>query len=151
MAIPGTVGRNAGYTDGLDSGNGVICRGGVQTGFYNASAPAIITSDADIKDGTSKTFLLGEAIPEYCAWSVWYWFDGCTATCGIPLNYRKPHSLPIDNATDWQHSYSFMSRHTGGANFIMCDSSLKFISNTIDQTVYQALATIDGRENVQVP
>ena len=49
-----------------------------------------MTANMDIRDGASKTFLAGEAVPEYCGWSLWFWFDGSTATCGIPLNYRIP-------------------------------------------------------------
>jgi prepilin-type processing-associated H-X9-DG protein len=156
------VGRNAGSTDGLDHGNGFICRGGGPAGqaadptksppvLFVPSGGAIITGSMDIRDGLSKTFAVGEAIPQFCAWSVWYWFDGATATCGLPLNYKKPGVQPASNATDWMYTYSFMSRHPGGANFGMCDGSGTFISNTIAMNVYWGMATIDGRELVDVP
>ena len=50
-----TIGRNAFCIDGLDHGNGVICRGG---GTSTTGAP-ITTSNQDIRDGASKTFLAG--------------------------------------------------------------------------------------------
>jgi len=137
-------GRNAGCKDGLDHGNGVICRGGA-TG---AGGAPIATANQDIRDGASKTLLCGEAVPEWCGWSLWFWFDGSTATCGIPLNYRVPGITPQSNSATWQDNYSFMSRHPGGANFAACDGSGHFISDVIDFQVYQGLATIDGNESV---
>jgi prepilin-type N-terminal cleavage/methylation domain-containing protein len=151
VAVTGTTGRNAYCADGLDHGNGFICRGGGPTG--SGGAP-IITGTMDIRDGLSNTFAIGEAIPQYCAWSIWYWFDGCTATCGIPLNYKKPGQplrMNLSDANHWQYSYSFMSQHKGGAVFGLCDGSAKFVADNIDPFTYQGMATIDGRELVKLP
>ena len=169
------TGRNANSTDGLDHGNGVICRGGgtnngsgtlpssLTRPGATASMPSTsgpyTTTNTDIRDGTSKTFLAGESVPAWCNWSVWMWFDGSTATCGMAMNYfnnpnylqGQPRIDPTANATNWQLSYGFMSRHTVGCNMAMCDGSVKFIADSIDMPTYQALATIDGREPVEVP
>ena len=64
---------------------------------------------------------------------------------------RLPERTPESNSTDWQDTYSFMSRHRSGANFAMCDGSVHYINEQIDLQVYQALATIDGNEAVTVP
>ncbi|MEI8375770.1 MAG: DUF1559 domain-containing protein [Planctomycetota bacterium] len=138
-------GRYANSRDGLDHGNGVICRGG---GTAVGGAP-IPTANQDIRDGASKTFLLGEAVPEWCGWSLWFWFEGSTATCGIPLNYRINGMPP--QSDNWQYNYSFMSRHKNGANFAMCDGSVNYVNEQIDMAVYQGLATIDGNEAVSLP
>jgi prepilin-type processing-associated H-X9-DG protein len=154
----------------LDHGNGAICRGAQVTisvaelGSYESSygetqAKTIgppVTCNADIRDGTSKTFLVGEAVPAWCLWSAWFWFDGSTATCGLPLNYRIVGSTPESNAGNWQVSYGFMSRHKSGANFAYCDGSVSFVNEMICQDpagllVYQALATISGGESVELP
>ena len=78
------------------------------------------------------------------------WFDGSTATCGMPMNdfrfLAAPANDPTYNATNWKYCYSFMSRHKGGCNFAACDGSVHFVSEQIDFTLYQALATIDGGE-----
>jgi prepilin-type processing-associated H-X9-DG protein len=137
-------GRGTGCKDGLDHGNGVICRGG-GTAVTGAPVP---TTNSELRDGASKTFLAGECVPEYCGWSLWFWFDGSTATCGIPLNLRLPNIAPKDNSNSWQACYGFASRHPSGANFVACDGSGHYISNQIDVQVYQALATIDGQESV---
>jgi len=42
----------------------------------------------------------------------------------------------------------FGSRHAGGANFVLCDGSVHFISENIDPELFVALCTIDGGESV---
>ena len=105
----------------------------------------------DIRDGASKTFMAGEAIPQFCGWCVWGWFDGSTATCGLPLNINIPGAPPQNNSAIWQVSRGFMSRHRQGANFLMCDASVSYVNQLIDTPTYQALATIDGNESVTWP
>ena len=143
-AITGARGRNSGSSDGVDHGNGVICRGGATT----AGGAPTVTTNSDLRDGASKTILLGEAVPAWSGWSVWFWFDGSTASCGLPLNVRIPGTKPDSLAGIWQVSYGFASRHPGGANFAGCDYSVHYISEQIDSQVYQDLATIDGNETV---
>jgi prepilin-type processing-associated H-X9-DG protein len=43
------------------------------------------------------------------------------------------------------------SFHPGGLNVSMADGSVRFLSDTIDKQVLQALITIDGAEPVQIP
>ena len=144
-ASSGTIGRNNGNSDGIDHSNGVMCRGGATT----AGGAPVLTANMDIRDGASKTIFLGECVPEYCGWSLWYWFDGTTATCGIPLNYVPTSGTTVNLdtlASTWQFSFGYRSRHPGGANFVACDNSGHYIPNTIDFNVYKAMATIDGNE-----
>lgn len=140
----GYGGRNAAEYNGRDKGDGVICRG------YEASNGAPIpTSDFEIRDGMSRTFAFGEAVPEYCGWSSWYWWNGTTSTCGIPLNYEEPDKPRRFNAGEWRDNWGFHSRHPGGANFAFCDGSATFISDSIDLDTYRAQATIDGGELIK--
>jgi prepilin-type processing-associated H-X9-DG protein len=76
-----------------------------------------------------------------------------TATCGIPLNYRVGNSTVSLTAQhdDWSRNYSFFSKHPGGGQFALADGSTRFISDTINVTLYRQLATISGQEAVQVP
>ena len=150
----GTTGRNAYSQDGLDHGNGFMCRGGYLAPTGGTLAVPYTTYTQDIRDGLSNTFSIGETIPFYCPYSVWYWFEGTSATCAVPLNYRPTMSTRYPTPaqlTNWQQNLSFMSRHPQGANFGFCDGSGRFINESIQYGVYEALATIDGREQVQPP
>ena len=134
--------------NGLDRGNGLICRN-------SDNQRRNYTEFAHITDGTTNSFALGEAVPKWCTHTGWYWFNACTATCGIPLNYES-NLIQTDPAQtletrwdDWGNNYSFYSRHPGGANFGMCDGSVDFVSDTIDVTTYRMLGNISDGEPVQ--
>jgi len=148
----GYRGRNATSYDGKEYGNGVICRGWAASVNPPTGKP-ILTSlhYNDIKDGTSNTLAIGETVPGFCNWAAWYWFNGSTATCAIPLNWEEPTVRRKDNAADFYSTACFMSRHPGGGNFGLCDGSTRFINDGIDLSVYRGLATIDGGEIVQMP
>ena len=38
------------------------------------------------------------------------------------------------------------SRHTGGVNVAMCDSSIRFVANSVDLAVWQAQGSMNGAE-----
>lgn len=138
--VTSSAGRNANNPDGLDHCNGLICRGG-------GNLPTM-TRVADVRDGTSHTFALGESVPEWCRHTWWYWFNAVTATCAIPLNYKKDPDLQAAMEGDWWHNYSFLSRHSGGAFFGMTDGSVRFVSDSIDRNTYRALGTINASEHI---
>jgi prepilin-type N-terminal cleavage/methylation domain-containing protein len=131
-------------SNGLDRGNGIICRNG-------DNQPGNITAISDIRDGTSKTFAIGESVPAWCTHTTWFYFNHSTATCGVPLNYRAEVIDLVTTASDWGRNYSFFSRHPGGAMFTLADGSTTFVNESIDITIYRQLATISGRESVSVP
>jgi prepilin-type N-terminal cleavage/methylation domain-containing protein len=141
---PYDKGRNATNPDGLDHGNGIICRNNLNS----STDRPILTADNDIRDGRSRTFAIGEVVVTLCNYNAWYWFDGTTATCAIPLNYKNPAAYPPKPAdsTYLYYTYGFSSRHPSIGVFGMCDGSVKHISENIDPTVYQAQATIDAGE-----
>ncbi|RMG33864.1 MAG: DUF1559 domain-containing protein [Planctomycetota bacterium] len=130
-------GRNAGNPDGLDHCNGFMCRGG--------DNQPTVTRFADLTDGSGTTFAVGESVPLWTAHVWWYWFNGVTATCAIPLNHKRE---PEDRLADWHEHNGFKSRHSGGAHFAMCDGHVRFVSDRIDLAVYRALATIQGGETI---
>lgn len=128
-------GRNRNNPDGLDHCNGLICRGG--------DLQVTSTRMRDLHDGASHTFAVGESVPEWCSHTWWYYFNGSTATCAIPLNYRRE---PEESPSDWHEHLGFKSRHPGGAFFSMADGSVRFVNESIDYDLYRRLATIQGRE-----
>jgi prepilin-type N-terminal cleavage/methylation domain-containing protein/prepilin-type processing-associated H-X9-DG protein len=144
-----TTGRNANTPDGLDHGNGMIWRG--YTGIGGAAiagrgGPPPATHAVYVRDGLSHTFAVGETVPEWCRHTWWYWFNATTATCAIPLNYRKLPDLQAAGEGDWPENYSFLSRHSGGGQFGLADGSVRFVSESIDLNVYRALGTISAGE-----
>lgn len=132
-----TTGRFAGSIYGTHEGNGLICAG--------ALGP-VTTRMADITDGTSNTFAVGETVAGWTKWAWWYYSNGSTGTCAIPMNFKPDGVRYEDNIQDWSHNYGFMSRHTGGANFAFADGSVKFLTQSIDLKIYRGLATIQGGE-----
>ena len=133
------TGRFAGSTDGLNQGNGWLCRND------NGNGP-VTTTMKDVTDGLSNTLFIGESLPGRCSHSAWWWFNHTTATCCIPLNYYQKNTAIV--FTDWPDNYSFASQHVGGAHFTMGDGSVRFISENIDINTYWNLATISGNETL---
>jgi prepilin-type processing-associated H-X9-DG protein len=95
----------------------------------------------EITDGTSKTFLVGEASPvdgDSAAWSS----DGDWAVTGIGINfdYRSFPGCDPPGACYW-NMRGFRSFHPGGVVFAFADGSVQFIPDAIDHAVYRALST----------
>ena len=124
-----------------------------------------------VTDGLSNTLMIGEAEPDPLLQSVAavqenanagkkdHWAIGgddmdnwegsdwseCGGSTAVPINTPRPDAT----ATTWgdadlawaAYEVSFGSRHTGGANFVLGDGSVKFIWDTIDPAVYSGLGT----------
>lgn len=100
----------------------------------------------DITDGTTNTFIVGERRTDVdLGWySTW---PGMVAE-GEEAFQRilgSADHVPNDPAA---HLDDFSSRHEGGAQFLLGDGSVRFISENIDHGLYQSLATIQGGEVV---
>lgn len=126
-------------TNGLNDGNGIICSNQQDTYKFKKMGSVV--------DGTSNTFFIGEALPDWTRWNWWYNPNAVTATCAIPLNYVQRVPKNIGN---WPNNYSFASYHVGGGNFGFGDGSVQFISENIDTFTYRAMATINGGEVASV-
>jgi prepilin-type N-terminal cleavage/methylation domain-containing protein len=137
QAPPGTTYA----TDGLDHGNGILCRNWYRLPPKNFK---------NVTDGLSHTFAVGEAVAGWCGWNNWRWSNGCTATCAVPLNYKVGISDMNANWCDFANNYSFHSKHVNGGNFGMCDGGVRYVNDLIDINVYRGLATIASGEVVQI-
>jgi prepilin-type N-terminal cleavage/methylation domain-containing protein/prepilin-type processing-associated H-X9-DG protein len=109
----------------------------------------------EIEDGSSNTIMMGEIRPSATAF---VWIYGWTKSEGLwfattaPLNFETDPELvpnPPPACRNWGQDFNtasgFKSRHTGGVNFVFCDGSTHFLSDSIDYTTYQRLgARSDG-------
>jgi prepilin-type N-terminal cleavage/methylation domain-containing protein/prepilin-type processing-associated H-X9-DG protein len=101
------------------------------------------TRIAEVTDGTSNTFLLGERrLPEGTPqdWMWWYdsWLGSSLFNTLAPINPWRQVSQSVGGSTPpWPgyEDYAFVdsasSRHPGGANFAMADGSVRFVKETI--------------------
>lgn len=104
-----------------------------------------------ISDGASNTFLIGESVVEQDFHSAAFFSDGDWASCGIPLNYFVL-GAPVEEikVNQWFDQRGFRSLHPGGAQFVMADGSVQYISEGIETLTYRGLATRDGGEVVSL-
>jgi prepilin-type N-terminal cleavage/methylation domain-containing protein len=106
----------------------------------------------DVLDGTSSTLMVGEAsqsIPATPPGIVNHyrsWVRGNNGGSGATRNVTYPINSTFYNGTDNFNDISFGSNHVGGTDFAMGDGSARFVSESIDLSLFKALASIDGRE-----
>jgi prepilin-type processing-associated H-X9-DG protein len=121
----------------------------------------------DIADGTSNTLMVGERPPGPDFWYGW-WYGGYgqrkpTGSADMILGAREindavdlgscpvgPYSFKPGNLSDPCDVLHFWSLHSGGANFVMADGSVHFLSYGAAD-ILPALATRNGREPVSLP
>lgn len=111
----------------------------------------------DITDGLTNTIFVGEILPS-CNdhGGGWWHFNGMANghagvqvplntmnTCLTPYTPQTPALPGCTNRNNWNLSWGFRSAHTGGAQFLLGDGSVRFISQNIDYNTYQYL----GRRN----
>lgn len=124
----------------------------------NGSGKGVLSGNSkvrlrDITDGTSNTFAVGErafgdlAGTGFNAASVWSGATDstncggslptdCTITLHAPTRNQMQTGLELQlNTISYESWMPFSSRHTGGAQFTMCDGSVRFISENIDSRV----------------
>jgi prepilin-type processing-associated H-X9-DG protein/prepilin-type N-terminal cleavage/methylation domain-containing protein len=128
---------------------------------------------AEITDGTSQTVMVGERPPSArLDFGWWYaphfegWGQPASASFrDFVLTVEEPVGYPdecvpsppamtfvfgpgrIDNECD---KYHFWSLHPGGANFVFCDGSVRFLPYSA-RSILPALATRAGGEVVDLP
>ncbi len=112
---------------------------------------------SEITDGLSNTLMLGERPPGangYFGW--WYCGLGINGTLmgtreissrmnGTASCQDSPYHYQKGELDDICSTFHFWSLHPGGANFVLADGSIKFVSYEADP-VLPAWGTISGKE-----
>jgi prepilin-type N-terminal cleavage/methylation domain-containing protein/prepilin-type processing-associated H-X9-DG protein len=128
---------------GTQAGNGYPA--GSFAGMFGRTSVTTIRI-ADVLDGLSNTFMVGESLPAGCTFLGVFSQNFPLSGTSIPLNH-------MEDAVDvnWFRTCGYKSLHPGGANFAMGDGSVHFVSDTIDYRLYNELGTRAGGEAVQLP
>ena len=141
--------------DATFSDNGAI--------VYSSSTPMGVTRIRDITDGTTNTLLVGESAWNFRSYTTTatacnggikygytYWANAYPSSIGFttaaPFNPKT--YINFDPSVNDSTLTRFRSEHTGGVTFVLCDGSVKFISENIDQNTLDALGTRGGGEVV---
>lgn len=151
------------------SGNNQFKEAGGQDGMLYVNSGVKMTA---IRDGTSNTLLVGERPPSNSLEYGWQWagagdyphFGAADVVLGVHERQESPTATPDfyrpgeANDPNNLHRYHFWSFHTGGANWLMADGSVHFITYAAGTTTAQggntvlgALASRAGGEVVSLP
>ncbi len=126
-------------------------------GGYAASAAPKGTKFRDITDGTTSTIMCGEwnyQLEDY----LWSTFS-CPARDGESRwgSYRWGGGYPgvalgamdgVLNVNTSANRYMWRSDHPGGVHFLLCDGSVRFVNDSTNAGILDALATRAGKEVV---
>tara|TARA_R110002095_G_scaffold133986_1_gene116277 strand:+ start:5306 stop:6253 length:948 start_codon:yes stop_codon:yes gene_type:complete len=105
----------------------------------------------DCTDGLSNTFLIGETLPIYSSFNMYFASHMHIGTTNPPPNHHKtytacPKSRDSRIGDCYGYLGGFMSQHVGGAHMCLADGSVRFISENIDYSTWNYLGDKDDQQ-----
>jgi hypothetical protein len=147
--LAGSISRTNGSTVGFHGTTEYLGVMGTSStannGVFYSDSKVVLES---VIDGTSNTIMMGErGIPNDLYWGWTYCgagYDG-TGDGDNQCSSKYPFS---PGKSDGAHNLHFWSYHPGGGHFLFADSSITFLSYSLDFAMFQALSTRHGGEVV---
>ena len=156
---------------GVREGTSTIPAGVDHSNFITAFGINFGASMRKITDGTSNTMVIAEyltGVPtDARGWfysqraGLQHLFVKKTPNSSFPDELLSSHwstvhdlpelNLPCKGASDALNSVSSRSRHSGGVNVLLADSSVQFIADELDLEIWQNLAFIQDGNVSEVP
>lgn len=127
------------------------------SGWTRAPKPRVAARIRDVIDGTSNTLMVGEMTAEVTTNRGTFWAYSYTSYNTSEAYPQSSTLLGFDNcyvSPTWTSDIckrGWGSYHPGGLQFCMVDSSVQFVSTTIDIFLFNNLATMAGGEVTQFP
>jgi len=111
----------------------------------------------DCLDGTSNTFLVGETLPAYNTFNMYFASHMHIGTCNVPPNAFKiaaystgcpKHDVRPSSPRCYARMGGYNSQHPGGVLMALTDASTVFIADTIDYRTWCFLGDKADKEAV---
>jgi prepilin-type N-terminal cleavage/methylation domain-containing protein len=102
-----------------------------------------------IKDGLSKTIMIGETLPHHYIWNCVFCPNFPVSSTTVVLNHMERDDGSRDGT--WPRTAGFKSQHPGGVHFVMGDSSVHFFPESMDYRIYNYLGTRSDGEVANLP
>lgn len=100
----------------------------------------------DVMDGTSNTIMLGESKPHFNQFGSIWALNVPASMFHLKINSSFLKAREDAGTVAWQDATGYASYHVGGAQFLLADGSVHFISENIDYETYCNLGDrFDGR------
>jgi prepilin-type N-terminal cleavage/methylation domain-containing protein/prepilin-type processing-associated H-X9-DG protein len=156
--LPGVMTLTVAFTSYLGNAGTDLYR---RDGVFAVDGSARLT---DLTDGSANTLLVGERPPSAEGTHGWWYAgpgQGVTGSLDVVLGAaevnverrdcpRGPYAFGPGSATNPCDLYHWWSLHGGGANFLLADGSVHFVSYGVTAGVVPALATRQGGEVVSL-
>lgn len=124
---------------------------GNYTGNEALFKPLSSVSFKNITDGLHQSILAGEMrsyLESPSNSQVAHWAGELNDGVYTYANFTPFLSIDEYSPINQGISGAFSSWHAAGSNFVFCDGAVRFLSDTIDVSVYQSLGTIDQGDTV---